>query len=158
MSSPDEVAAYRLVKKKWARNAFDGEGAKRYGGRFNSKGRPCVYLAGSESLAILEVMVHLDDYQLLDHYALFRLALPLNSVLQLDGATLPSDWREDPAPADTARLGDDWLSSGASLALAVPSTVVIRETNYLLNPAHPDFERVVSQAEPLSFTADARLR
>lgn len=157
MTPQDTVPAYRLVKKKWADSAFDGEGAKRYGGRFNSRGRRCVYLASSESLAILEIMVHIEDYRLLDHYVLFRLALPRNLIMRLDPGALPPNWREDPAPNETAQVGDEWLHTGASLALAVPSTIAVRETNYLLNPEHPRFNEVVGNAESLSFAVDLRL-
>ena len=55
------ITVYRIVKTKWAETAFDGEGARLFGGRWNSKGQSCVYLAGSESLAILEILVHLDN-------------------------------------------------------------------------------------------------
>ncbi len=151
------VPSYRLVKSKWAESAFDGEGAKRYGGRFNSRGRRCVYVASSESLAILEIMVHLEDYRLLEHYALFRLALPVASIIRLDAGALPPDWRGDPAPSSTAQVGDAWLQAGTSLALAVPSTIALREVNYLLNPDHPDFPDVVRSAERLPFSADPRL-
>ncbi len=151
------ILAYRLVKSKWADNAFDGEGAKRYGGRFNSRGRSCVYVASSESLAILEIMVHLEDYRLLEHYALFRLSLPAGSIARLDVEALPPDWRDEPAPASTAHVGDAWLQAGTSLALAVPSTIAVREMNYLLNPEHPDFHRVARSAERLPFSVDTRL-
>lgn len=157
MSAPETLRAYRFVKKKWAASAFDGEGAKRHGGRWNSRGRRCVYLAGSESLAILEIMVHLDDHRMLQHYALIALTLPVSGIMRLDVAALPSNWRDEPAPAETAAIGDEWLESLTSPVLAVPSVVVPRETNYLLNPAHPDAETVIQSAEALEFTADTRL-
>ncbi|NYT79794.1 RES domain-containing protein [Alcaligenaceae bacterium] len=151
------VFAFRLVKKKWASSAFDGEGAKQFGGRFNSKGNACVYLASSESLAILEVMVHLEENSLLQHYMLYRLAIPAQSILQLNVEKLPGSWREDPAPSQTAAIGDEWLKANASLALAVPSAIVPREENYLINPSHADFQALVQTAEPLTFQADRRL-
>lgn len=151
------LLAYRLVKRKWLASAFDGEGARRYGGRWNSRGQRCIYLASSESLAILEIMVHLEDYSLLQHYALLALQLPSQWVLQLPNEQWPSDWREEPAPASTAELGDIWLASQSSLALAVPSVVVPRERNYLLNPAHPNFKQVVENATPIDFEPDRRL-
>lgn len=157
MSTPDTVSAFRLVKKKWASSAFDGEGAKQFGGRFNSKGRGCVYLASSESLAILEIMVHLDNYRLLAHYALFRVDLPKSAIMQLNPDKLPPNWREDPAPARTASIGNEWLDGRFSLALSVPSAIVPREVNYLVNPDHQDFNAVVNQAQSLEFAIDARL-
>ncbi|MGP9652834.1 RES family NAD+ phosphorylase [Halomonas sp. AOP35-4E-18] len=152
-----QLLAYRLVKRKWLASAFDGEGARRYGGRWNSRGQPCIYLAGSESLAILEVMVHLEDYQLLQHYALLELQLSSHLVLQLPREQWPRDWREEPAPASTAELGDTWLASQSSLALAVPSVVVPREHNYLLNPTHPQFKEITEGATLIEFEPDRRL-
>lgn len=151
------VAAYRLIKKKWLSAAFDGEGARRYGGRWNSRGRSCIYLAGSESLAMLEIMVHLNDYSLLSHYSLLQLHLPKKHLLTLAIDTLPSDWRDEPAPASTATIGDNWLASNSSLALVVPSVVVPREQNYLLNPAHTRFHDVISSATIIDFIPDKRL-
>jgi RES domain-containing protein len=151
------VLAYRLIKKKWLDLAFDGEGARLYGGRWNSKGQPCVYLAASESLAMLEVMVHLEDYSLLRHYSLLEIPLPEASILHLPAKNLPADWRDEPAPPSTAGLGDGWLQSVQSLALAVPSVIVPRELNYLLNPSHPDFIRVAQKAKEVDFLPDERL-
>ncbi|CAO1659269.1 RES family NAD+ phosphorylase [Salinicola sp. LHM] len=152
-----EVYAYRLVKRKYQDTAFDGEGARLYGGRWNSPGRACVYVASSESLALLEIMVHLESYRLLDAYALLRLTLPAESILRVGAEDLPDNWQEAPAPAETADLGDGWLTSGQSLALALPSVVVPREFNYMLNPGHPLFDPIVAAAEPLPFKPDPRL-
>ena len=151
------IRAYRLVKRKWRQAAFDGEGARLYGGRWNSKGKACIYLAGSESLAMLEVMVHLDDYQLLTHYALLEVTLQKSSLMSLSADSLPKDWAVEPAPASTAEIGDNWLESQSSLALAVPSTVVPRERNYLINPQHVHFQALIDSAAEIAFTPDKRL-
>ena len=116
-----------------------------------------MYLAGSESLAILEIMVHLEDYRLLAEYALFALELPRQAIMQLDTAALPGHWREDPAPIETAALGDAWLASNKSAVLAVPSVIVPRELNYLLNPQHPQFEDIISEPQEFAFLPDTRL-
>ena len=151
------VRGYRLVKRKWLQAAFDGEGARLYGGRWNSKGKACIYLASAESLAMLEVMVHLDDYRLLEHYALLEVSIPEASLLCLPADSRPEDWMVEPAPASTAEIGDSWLESQSSLALAVPSVVVPRETNYLINPEHPDFQALADSAREVPFTPDKRL-
>ncbi|VAW49212.1 hypothetical protein MNBD_GAMMA04-573, partial [hydrothermal vent metagenome] len=78
------IKAYRIVKSKWVNTAFDGEGAKRYGGRWNSKGVVCVYLANSISLAMLEILVHINQQSLLKHYQLFELELPIKQIQRLD--------------------------------------------------------------------------
>jgi len=149
--------AYRLVKTRWLDDAFTGAGARRYGGRWNSKGKPCIYLAGSISLAMLEVMVHLDDYRLLGKYTVLEVQLPEDAILQLSTDQLPSDWRDEPAPGSTAELGDDWLASMSSMALAVPSVIVPQERNYILNPEHPDFPAVIETAIRVDFEPDQRL-
>ena len=61
------ISAWRIVKRKRARAAVTGEGARLYGGRWNSAGASIVYTAGSQSLAALEIVVHLDSSELLDH-------------------------------------------------------------------------------------------
>lgn len=152
-----EIVAYRLVKRKWLGLAFNGEGARLYGGRWNNRGRLCVYLASSESLAILEVMVHLDDYSLLQHYVLLEVKLPAEAVLYLSSDQFPGDWRDEPAPPSTAEIGDGWLEGRENLALAVPSVVVPRQLNYLLNPVHPQFEEVIKDATEIDFQPDRRL-
>lgn len=151
------IRTYRIVKRKWQHNAFDGEGARLYGGRWNNKGQACVYSSASESLAILEILVHLNKSQLLNEYDLFELTLKPKQIMQLNPKHLPNNWQQDPAPSQTADIGDQWLKSHASLALAVPSSVVSRETNYLLNPQHPEFNALIKQAKNLSLELDARL-
>lgn len=151
------IKAYRIVKRKWQHTAFDGEGARLYGGRWNNKGQACIYTSASESLAILEVLVHLNKSQLLSQYDIFELSLKPKQIMQLDPKHLPSNWMQDPAPSQTAEIGDQWLKSQASLALAVPSSVVMRESNYLLNPYHAEFPTLLKQANNLSLELDPRL-
>lgn len=151
------VCGYRLVKRKWRGLAFDGEGARLFGGRWNSKGKGCVYLASRESLAILEVMVHLNDYRLLEQYRLLEVSFHEDDLMRLPVDRLPDDWMVEPAPASTAEIGDSWLESQSSLALAVPSVVVPREMNYLINPAHVSFKAMVVKAREMPFAPDQRL-
>lgn len=151
------IQGYRLVKRKWLKSAFDGEGARLYGGRWNSKGKACVYLASTESLAILEVMVHLNDYRLLEDYALLEVTFHDDDLMQLPEDGRPDDWMVEPAPSSTAEIGDGWLESQSSLVLAIPSVVVPRETNYLVNPEHPGFKSMVESAKEMAFTPDKRL-
>mgnify|MGYP001773961249 FL=1 len=153
----NELRAYRLVKKKWKASAFDGEGARLFGGRWNSRGQPCIYVAASESLAMLEIMVHLDDYGLMSHYALYEVLIPQDSIVWLQSDQLPPDWREEPAPPSTAAIGDVWLSSRQSLALAVPSVIVPREYNFVLNPVHDLFAPLIEGAKEIDFQPDVRL-
>lgn len=151
------IYGYRLVKRKWLQGAFDGEGARQFGGRWNSKGKACVYLSSSESLALLEVMVHLEDYRLLESYALLEATFHEDALMHLPDDGLPDDWMAEPAPASTAEIGDGWLESQSSLVLSVPSVVVPRERNYLVNPDHVDFQALIDGAREVAFIPDSRL-
>uniref|UniRef100_A0A486XWX6 RES domain-containing protein n=1 Tax=Rheinheimera sp. BAL341 TaxID=1708203 RepID=A0A486XWX6_9GAMM len=148
---------YRLVHNKWAAQAFDGEGARLYGGRWNSKGQLCVYTAGSEALAILEILVHLNNRNALKQYRLFQLTIAAEDVLSVSPATLPLSWQQQPASIDTARIGDSWLAQRASIALSVPSVIAPRENNILLNPQHSHFAKCQATITELDFMPDPRL-
>jgi RES domain-containing protein len=151
------MLAYRLVKERWVGSALDGSGAKAYGGRWNSPGTALLYASQSIALAALELLVHLRRGQVLASYRLFTLDIPDVLVRRLDETDLPLDWRADPLPASTARLGDGWVLSGRSLALLVPSVIIPREHNLLISPAHPDFATVARDALSEPFGYDPRL-
>jgi RES domain-containing protein len=151
------MIAYRLVKQRWAAAALDGSGAKAYGGRWNSPGTALLYASETIALAALELLVHLHRADILSSYRLFGLSLPDASVRRLDASDLPPDWRADPIPVSTARLGDGWVASGRSLALLVPSVIIPREHNLLISPAHPDFAAMAEGAASEPFDFDPRL-
>jgi RES domain-containing protein len=151
------VLAWRIVKQKHAKDAFRGEGARRYGGRWNSKGTAVVYTAQSQSLAALEIMVHAEFPDLLEHYAAIPVTIEDGFIEKLDVATLPKDWRAYPASCAVRAIGDDWAASGTSVALKVPSVVIPSESNFLLNPAHRDFAKL-KVGEATAFEFDPRFR
>ncbi len=101
--------------------------------------------------------MHLGRGQVLGSYRLFTLGIPDASVRRLDASDLPLDWRADPLPASTARLGDGWAASGRSLALLVPSVIIPREHNLLVSPAHPNFTAIAGGAASEPFGSDPRL-
>jgi RES domain-containing protein len=105
----------------------------------------------------LELLVHLRRDQVLGSYRLFTLEIPEASVLRIADPDLPADWRADPLPVSTARLGDGWVASGRSMALLVPSTIVPREHNLLISTAHPKFASVAQGAASEPFGYDPRL-
>lgn len=134
----------------------DGEGARLYGGRWNSPGRAVVYTASSRALAVLERLVATDPEELPDDLALFDIDIPEEAVVEsVSSADLPPAWQR-PRNPQCRRTGDEWLVSARSLVLAVPSAVVPEEPNLLINPTHPDAPAVQVAAER-PFTFDARL-
>ena len=145
---------FRIVKTKYATNiqsVFNGDGAKKYGGRWNSIGHPCVYLAGSESLAILEILAHTNTSTIIGSYSLFSIEINDQHIIELANPFLPSDWQDYPAPPSTALIGEQWLASNQNPILSLPSTIVVRERNYLLNVNHHVSPGIVSAAIEMPF-------
>ena len=137
--------AWRICRKPFA--DLSGEGARLYGGRWSSPGRPLVYAAESAALAVLEVRVHLDlDWSLLpEDYVL--IAIDLSTIALEEVADFP---------ADPLAVGDAWLASGRSALLKVPSIIVPESANILINVAHPEAKRApIDSATAFSF--DERL-
>lgn len=130
------ITFYRLIKTAYVNDAFDGNGARRYGGRWNSAGKPCVYLGSSKALCVLETLVHLDLTDLAGRYSMLSIDIPEALISQLDTSVLPPDWQADPAPTSTKVIGDGWLEhSENGLVLQIPSTLT-GEWNALFNPEH----------------------
>jgi RES domain-containing protein len=148
-------SAWRIVKASHADRAFTGEGAQRTGGRWNSAGVALVYASEHKSLAVLEMLVHL-DLQDAAHYLTFPLEFDEALIERWPPGRLTPGWREE-MPARASRpLGDAWVREGRSAVLAVPSAIIPEELNYLLNPAHADF-RKIAIGKPVPFTFDPRL-
>lgn len=139
---------------KHAANALDGEGAARAGGRWNSPGRRLIYTSATLSLALLEILVHMDPDFLEDTYAAVKVEIPDDAVAFVED--IFPGW-ESAEAAFLSKLGDGWLARQGSLALSVPSAIVGRERNLLINPAHPRFADLLA-TPPEPFTIDARLR
>ena len=147
--------AWRIVKKKHAATAFDGEGAWLFGGRWNSQGTRMIYTSGTKALATLENLVHLNPPVTFKYVAIpieFDEAL----VETVFAADLPADWTEEPPPPATKEIGDIWVKEARSAVLELPSVIIQTEPNYLLNPAHPDFKKI-KIGKPIPFAFDPRL-
>lgn len=150
-------SSVRIVRAAHVADAFSGEGARLYGGRWNSPGTEIVYTAQSESLAMLEMLVHLRVSELLLSYLTILVEFDEALVETLPASALPTRWRASPAPVEVQRLGDRWAAELRSAVLRVPSALVRRESNYLLNPSHPRFrELAIGEPEPCRF--DSRLK
>jgi RES domain-containing protein len=115
-----------------------------------------VYTAETQSLSILEVLVHLEGPDLLQRYVLLGVQIDQSFIEELDRSRLPRHWRAEPPPLEIRRIGDEWAASGTSVALRVPSVLVPSENNFLLNPAHADFQNLII-GDPVPFSFDQRL-
>ena len=151
------ISAWRLVKAAYVSHAFDGEGARLYGGRWNSPGRPAVYTAGSLALAVLEILVHIKSRQELNQYIKIALTFDESLVTPVQPEDLPSNWQQGRTPTETQTLGDRWLDQDVSPILRVPSVIIHEEWNYMLNPLHLRFDEI-HNGTPESFTFDPTIR
>ena len=142
------IRVYRVCRAIHFR--LNGIGAMRVGGRWNSPGRPVVYMAESISLAVLENLVHLHKDVFPTGYVVVSAEIPddvsilTEAEIRKNAQTMPSE------------LGDEWMATLSSAVLKVPSVVVPKEFNYLLNPAHSEFEKI-KPAPPEPFQFDERM-
>jgi len=141
------IQIYRLHKKKHAGSAFTGEGAAKYGGRWNHPGIAMVYTSATTSLAILEIMANSEPSEIADLTMIYQVhsAAIDKGVLIFEPkiADLPAGWDDPDGHPDVARdLGSQWMQEGKFCVIRVPSAVQPTESNFLLNPHHPDANKV----------------
>ena len=134
------VELYRLADPRYNGDlvqAVAGIGGLFGPARWHVKGYRIVYMATTLSLATLEMKVQ--DMGMKPAYAAFKITVPDSmSRRRIDTAQLPDHWRTREAYPECQALGVAWLTGPDDTALLlVPSAVVPSETNYLLNPAHP---------------------
>jgi len=149
------VRVWRIARRAF--QALDGEGARLYGGRWNSEGVPVVYASGTIALAALEYLVHVDPDDVPDDLVVMEIDVPDDAGMErVELAALPEGWNRVEDLAVCVGFGDLWAATGTSLVLSVPSSLVSREANFLLNPLHPDAARIqVVAGDPFVF--DPRL-
>jgi RES domain-containing protein len=147
------ITAWRIVQIEQKNNAFTGEGARIYSGRWNNKGVALVYTSSTISLASMEILVNLPSASLLENYV--RIAVDFEEDLVEELKELPKKWNSRPLSPATKKIGDQWVRENRSAILKVPSVVVPAEDNYLLNPNHPDWPRIKIE-DPIVYNFDPR--
>lgn len=155
------ITVWRIAKHtpEFSADDISGGGAKKAGGRWNSKGRAVVYASASIALATLETLAHLGDSIAVRNAFLVRIDIPLAVWERRDRlapARLHPAWLAEPAGSATIAPGNRWLDSAAAAVLEVPSVIVPEESNLLINPAHADM-RLIRAAVARQFIYDPRL-
>lgn len=131
---------YRLATGPY-KDDISGNGAKIFGGRWNTQGTPVLYTAEHISLAVLEILVRADRKTIPLSYKLLKLSVPDTSKeIVVAENRLKRSWEDD--LAYTQWMGTELLKAAESLIIKVPSAIVPEENNYLLNPAHSDYKKV----------------
>jgi RES domain-containing protein len=152
----DYLEVWRITDKKFKNSAFSGEGARLWGGRFNSPGKKAVYTSGSLSLALLETLVQSNDRSNLEEKVLIRATITEEIIYMPPKSELPDKWAWTPVSKASQRYGDDWITKNKHAVLKVPSVVVPIEFNYVINPNHPHFNRITI-TNPELISIDPRL-
>ncbi len=139
------MIVYRIDREKYLGSSLSGLGASMTKGyRWNSLHTKIVYTAECRALATLEVSVHLDLSQDLPkdrHYV--EILIPDDIlILEVNHHDLPLVWNSHPPTFFTQMIGDDFITQGETAVLKVPSSIVPQESNYLINPNHPDSKRI----------------
>jgi RES domain-containing protein len=148
---------WRLCRRLHAKRAFNGEGARRFGGRWNRHGDALAYTSPTLSLAALELFVNLKIDEVPDDLVAIPAILPDNlSIERWEIQSLPRNWKDFAPPQDLQNLGSEWIRSLRTAVLLVPSVVIPEEFNVLLNPAHSEYARLVV-GRPRPFQFDERM-
>lgn len=147
-----------MIVYRFARSAFStdlsGEGARLYGGRWNSRGAAVLYTSGSISLSLIELLMHSASYDEILVNQLMVIDTGTDECATLDHGQLKKGWQND---VEYSRfIGDGFLSQQQSLLLKVPSVAIPEEFNYLINPLHKAFKKVKLRTVR-TFSFDARL-
>jgi RES domain-containing protein len=143
---------WRICRKRYASEAATGEGARLYGGRWNSRGVRVVYASTSLALGAIETFVNLEPNLRPKDLVSIAGEVPEGvEILKVDLATLPANWNRSREEV-LRKVGDAWISEGLTVALLVPSAAIHGEWNLLLNPEHKEFAKVKFEApEPFEF-------
>ena len=150
------IKLYRISSPEYI-DDLSGTGARIFGGRWNHSGYPVIYTSGSRSLAALEFLVHVPMALAPENLSIAEINIQENIEREsVKEGLLPSNWRNYPAPEQLANIGTNWIKSKSALLLDIPSALVGKEVNTLINPLHPDIEFVkLVKIEKFSF--DSRL-
>lgn len=152
------MRVWRICHADFRQNIFSGEGARRTGGRWNSRGISIIYTSAHLSLAALELFVNLDPDLVPDQMVAAAADIPDDlPVDQIKVSTLPTHWHTSQHLEYLRSLGDAWFAERRSAVLGVPSALIPRECNYLLNPNHEDFQRIHCGVLVEEFRYDPRM-
>ena len=122
--------------------SLNGEGGRRFAGRWNNPGAPVVYLADSPGGAMVEVLVHLqvEDELMPPSYTLLQIVVPDELEVPLLEVPAGDSWKTNLKL--TRKLGDAWLRARRAALVRVPSAILPATFNYLLNPLHVDADKI----------------
>src|SRR5450756_809146 len=110
---------WRICRRSYAAEAASGEGARLYGGRWNSHGVRVVYASTSGALAAVETFVNLEpNLRPKDLVSIEGDSPDTIEIGKVALENLPADWYESRDEA-LREVGDEWVRAGKTVALLV---------------------------------------
>jgi len=138
---------FRLCRQRYAE--FSGQGAKKTGGRWNRRGIAALYAAENASLAVLEVLVHLDKAEIPEDYVMLEISVPDPAIVYLNDVT--GERMESLYQNGHKELGGDFIG------FSVPSAVVPNDRIVVLYPEAEMSDKVLAMSRVTPFAFDRRL-
>lgn len=134
---------------------LSGNGGLYASARWHNKGHLILYTAMQPPGSLVEVLVHLDlGIDLIpDSYFLAGIEVPDEAILRAAVPTLTSSWKSN--ITFSRAEGDAWLASNTTLLMRVPSAIIDKTENFLINPNHPEMNFVKTVYEQ-KFVFDTR--
>ena len=132
------MEVFRISSEKWA-GTLQGSGRA---ARWNSNGMFVCYTASTRALACLEMLVHLSGEQIKIPFKLSVIYIPDDLVIEVFSGFKSTNWAELENYNQCQLIGDEWIKSRRTSVLRVPSAIIKNEYNYLINPQHPDFQKI----------------
>ncbi len=150
------MIVYRISSTRYAKD-LTGEGARLYGGRWNHRLTACIYTSESRALAVLEYTVNVTADDIPRALSIVTIDIPDDKILEITEPELPGNWKEAPVPASTQAVGTRILKAMIFPVIKIPSAIIPREFNFILNPFHPDSSRFVIE-DISDFVYDIRIK
>jgi RES domain-containing protein len=140
------MIVYRIAPKEHNNlsNCLSGMGGMVAEGRWHFTGAPIVYTASTRSLAMLERLINDSQEILKKDLSVVTIQIPdtlrINRFVEGD---LPSCWNAYPYSANTQLIGSQFLINRDAAILQVPSSLCAEEYNFIVNPQHPDANKII---------------
>jgi RES domain-containing protein len=147
------MEVFRITSEKWA-GVLQSSGSA---ARWNSNGVFVTYAGASRALSSLEMLVHLHGEEIKNQFKVSVIDIPDEIQIEKAGVFYNDDWTEFENYFQSQEVGDEWAKSLRTCVLRVPSAIIKNEYNYLINPQHPDFQKInIKEIEDFHF--DLRLK
>ena len=150
------MLVYRIGKIKY-KNDLTGDRARLNGGRWNHISLPCIYTSESRALALLEYTVNVNIDDIPRALSITTIEIPDDKIEEPGVKELPGDWIQIPAPVSTKDFGTLFLKLQRTPILKIPSSIILKEYNFILNPQHADSKdfKIISVED---FVYDVRIK